>query len=152
MIFDILDNSGLYESLIPGMREGIEYIRKFLQNPVPDGKYQIDGDDVYALVQTFDPLSVDEAKWEAHKRYLDIQFLVSGQELMYYEHVDRLTPTTPYIEETDKINFAGDGGIALNMWPGTYAIFFPEDAHKPKCGWGEPGEIKKVVIKINLNK
>ena len=97
MVIDQLNNSNLYECLNGNLAMAFEFIRRFQQNPLADGRYEIDGDAVYALVQSYDTVPSEQKKWESHRRYLDVQYMAVGQEAMLWAPVGTLLPKGEYI-------------------------------------------------------
>jgi len=90
-----------------------------------------------------------QGRWEAHRRYIDIQYLVSGIERIGYTPVANLALTTPYDEDKDVAFYQGHGDI-LTLEPGMFAVFFPHDAHMPMLceAGGSPKQVRKIVVKI----
>ena len=86
MIFDNIKNKELYLSINDGFKAGFDFIEKAIKENLPVGKYEIDGKKVWASVQEY--LSKDEAKAEAHRNYIDIQYIVSGKESMLNANID----------------------------------------------------------------
>ena len=114
-----------------------------------NGKYEIDGKMVYANVMSYTTIPWEEAKFEAHENYTDIQYIIEGQETMTYAPVEDLTVKTPYNPEKDVVIFDNSNpGLKVVVKAGEYMIFNPWDGHKPKAAAGEPSPIKKVVVKI----
>ena len=99
MIIDTIKNCGLYAAGNENLKKGFEFIKEFLENPKAVGKYEIDGDNVYAIVQEYETKA--PGKFESHKKYTDIQFIVSGKELIGYANIAHLTPDTEYDAEKD---------------------------------------------------
>ena len=124
MIFDEKKNLDFYRNL--GIEGRYAKAVDFLQNTdleaLEPGKYEIDGKNVYANVTAYTTIPWEEAKYEAHEHYTDIQYVIEGSEIMSYAPV---------------VTGAGQ-----------YLIFNPWDAHKPKAANGEPAPIKKVIVKI----
>lgn len=148
MIVDILKNSNLYDSVHCGFNKGFDFIKKCIAEDLPVGKYEIDGDNVYAFVQAYEAKPDVVKSFEAHKKYIDIQFIVDGNELIYYNHIDTLSVTTEYNSESDFLLLDGDSGTPIKLTAGSYAIFFPEDAHKPGIAPEIANNVKKIVVKI----
>jgi YhcH/YjgK/YiaL family protein len=130
MILDSLAAAGEYEALGTGIALGLAYLRGF-DPDTPDGRYELDGDDLFALVQTYDTAPATEKRFEAHRRYLDIQHVSAG---------------------TDDIVFFQEPGVSSSflLRAGDFAIFHPGDAHKPGCMAGGKTQVKKVVVKVRL--
>jgi len=151
MILDQAKNLDFYRTLGIGDRysKAIEWLKSSDLAALADGKYEIDGKEVYANVMTYTTKPWEEAAYEAHHNYSDIQYIISGTEVMTYAPVDTLAPTGPYNEEKDVVKFDNaNPGLQVVCNAGDYMIFFPWDGHKPKAANGAPSEVKKVVVKI----
>ncbi|AGC67829.1 hypothetical protein Cst_c08300 [Thermoclostridium stercorarium subsp. stercorarium DSM 8532] len=150
MIIDSLENSKLYEALHPGFQKAFRFIREFHQNEKEDGRYEIDGNDVYALVQSYTTLPSDQCKWESHDKYIDIQYIVRGKEIIGYAPRNTLVSSTGYNAEKDITFYENQAGTDIRLTDGMYAILYPWDGHKPKCIYDEASNIKKIVVKVKL--
>lgn len=151
MIFDNLNNSCKYSSAHRGFAEAFDFLKKAVDEKLPVDRYEIDGEKVFAFIQEY--TSKQESSFEAHKNYIDIQFIVYGTEVIYSADLNKLSVKTPYSAEKD-IMFLNDYDKAskLVLSDGEYGIFFPWDAHKPGlCLDGKTGEVKKIVVKVKFN-
>ncbi len=114
-----------------------------------NGKYEIDGKNVFANVMSYTTVPWEEAKFEAHENYTDIQYVISGKETLSYAPVDALTVKVPYNPDKDVVFYDNSNpGLQVVTGAGEFLIFNPWDGHKPKAMAGEPCEVKKVVVKI----
>ena len=147
MIVDRLTNCALYENLSPRMKTGFEFLKTQDLQGLEVGKYPIDCDQVFALVQEYHSKPIEEGKYETHRKYIDIQYIVSGRELIGCTNVGSLEPLDSYDAGRDIQFFAGQGDMFL-LDAGMFAVFFPEDAHMPCILVDGPEAVKKVVIKI----
>lgn len=133
------------------LETGLAYLRDTDFSQMVAGKYPIDGENMFALVQ--DPLTQawDTGLPEFHARYLDIQCLLEGEEAIGYAPADAsLARITDHLVERDIAFVAQQNHEArLVMLPGMYAIFFPGELHRPCRAADLPMQIKKVVIKIS---
>ena len=133
------------------LEQGLAYLRTTDFSQMAAGKYPIAGESMFALVQ--DPLTQawDTGLPEFHARYLDIQYLLEGEEAIGYAPADAGLPRiTDHLAERDIAFVAQQNHEArLVMRPGMYAIFFPGELHRPCRAAGLPMQIKKVVIKIS---
>lgn len=122
-------------------------------NTLAVGKYPLIGDTVFAAVSDYAPKDSDTVKWEAHKKYADIHFLIKGKEKIGEASAASLKEVVPYNEEKDLANLSGSGTYYLAE-PGTFFIFFPGQAHRPglKTDDQDTAVIKKVVIKVRIPK
>lgn len=150
MVFDHLSHADLYTHLGPRFAAALAYLKNFSPE-IPDGKQPVDGDNLYAAVQTYETAPASEKKWEAHRRYADVQFIVSGEEIIYHRDISTLTPRTEYIVEKDYVLYENRDDQSLVCGPGSFAIFFPHDGHKPGCALNEPTTVRKVVMKVLLD-
>ncbi len=154
MIFDQAKNLDFYRTLGIGDRyaKAIDCLKNTDLESLEPGKYEIDGKDVYASVVEYTTIPWEEAKFEAHENYTDIQYMIKGTELMSYAPIDQLTVKTPYNPDKDVIFYTNDvPGVQVAVNGGEYMIFNPWDGHKPKAAAGEPMPIKKIIVKIKEN-
>lgn len=149
MILDTLAQGPAYASLNPRFARAFAFLRTVTPD-TPVGRHEIDGDDAYALVQKHSTKPVAEKKFEAHRRYIDIQFMVRGREIMAWAPLATMgTPVMAFDPTVDAALWAYPAdAVALPVVAGQFAIFFPEDAHAPSVVWGEPAEVLKVVVKV----
>lgn len=116
---------------------------------LPLGRVEIDGDQVWAEVQEYTTMPWEETRFEGHRRYFDIQYVVQGQELMGCVQVQGLKEAQPYDEERDLVFFeepAQAGAVLLKE--GDWAAVPPKMAHKPRCAAGEACRVRKIVVKV----
>ena len=111
------------------------------------GRYAIDGDNVYAMITEAPTKNLDDAKWESHHDYIDLQAVISGEEKIGMTPVSKLTVTMPYDASKDLANYSGDGKL-YDAFPGTFFLFFPGEAHRPGITTNGNKPDKKLVIKI----
>ncbi len=152
MILDSLSNSDFYVSAHPLFSAAFDYLKKF-DPATPDGTYELDGKNLFAVVQRYETAPEATRKWEAHRVYADIQCIIAGREKMLHAPVGELVVTAPYNEARDVEKY-GDEGVT-NVSPllvpaGTFCVFFPQDGHKPNCMVERPEAILKVVMKVKV--
>ncbi len=149
MIYDLIENKNLYTKLGDKYVKAFEFIEKAMKEDVSTGKHIIDGDDVYANVSEYDTKT--EGVYEAHKEYIDLQFVLSGHETIYYKNIKECTITKEYETEGDYLLLTADEPVALDMKEGTFAILYPDDAHAPCRVYKEVSPVKKIVVKIKMD-
>ena len=151
MIVDALTNAELYRTVHPRLAAAFDYLAAF-DPATADGRHAIDEDRVYAQVQTYGTKPASEKKWESHRRYADVQYVLSGRELIGVAPTEALAGATPYDETKDVINYAGPAGASATLCVegGQFAVFFRHDGHQPGVAAGESGEVRKVVVKVLL--
>ena len=152
MIFDRLDQSDLYSRLGDRFAAGFAYLRSTDLVALPDGRYSIRGDDVFAIAQTYTTKPPGQGRWEAHRHHADIQFIVRGVERMGVTPLPGMKLLPPYDPQKDVEFYAGDStaGEVFTVAAGQFALFLPHDAHMPSLMLETPAEVKKVVIKVRL--
>ena len=119
------------------------------------GRHEIAGDDAYASVFSYDTKPLKEGIYEAHRKQIDIQLLLKGRESAYVTDIDGLSVKTEYKEKEDYVLFNDPERLpgATPLTPGFFAVFFPNDAHKPSLNYGAVAEnVTKVVVKINVDR
>ncbi len=146
MIIDKIENAHLYKNIGERISKSFEYIKATDLKTLPAGKYPIDGENIFALVSEYKTKSEQEGKLEAHKKYIDVQYVISGEELMGYVPLGGQRILDQYKEENDIVFFTGDKSFT-KVSEGMFAIFFPEDVHMPGIKTGESSPVKKLVIK-----
>ena len=150
MIIDRLENSHKYSQAHEGFADGFAFLQRAVAENLPAGRYEIDGDKVFAFIQEY--TSKTESSFETHKNYIDIQFVASGVEVIEVSDIANMKEATPYNAEKD-VTFYEDynkGTIAV-IEAGAYGIFFPWDAHKPGLALnGNPDAVKKIVVKVRV--
>jgi biofilm protein TabA len=150
MILDTITSAPSYVGLNPHFATAFAWLADF-DPDTPDGRVDLEGDDLYALVQSYGTVPPDQKAYESHRTYADIQFVAAGAEVIYYAPINRLRPTMGYDPVKDCLLYADpSAGTPLHLGPGTFAIFLPHDGHKPGCSAGHPSPIKKVVVKVRL--
>ncbi len=147
MIIDDIRNRAVYSGINKGIRTALEYLAKTDFTAMAPGRHDIEGDRMYALVQQYTTKPREQGRWEAHRRYIDVQYVVAGIETMGRSDLTRLTVTDPYSAGKDCVLLAGDGDF-LTARAGTFIVFFPEDAHMPCLDSGAPAQVRKVVVKV----
>lgn len=115
---------------------------------IAKGKYPIDGDNVFASVTEDPTKDFDKTGWESHRRYIDLQCVLVGEEKMGKWPVAEVTEITkPYDEKKDVANYIAPGKFYV-IPAGTFIIFFPGEAHRPNITPGGNKVVKKIVIKV----
>ena len=149
MIYDKLDNIAIYRNLSLNIALGLDFLKQV--NPdTPVGEYQINHR-VKAIVSEYETKSENEKGYEAHRKNIDIQFLLSGSERIACLPIEKLTETKPYSEEKDAAFYnTNTKPLEMTIGDGYFAVFFPQDGHKPQLCVDKPMRVKKVVVKIEI--
>lgn len=117
---------------------------------IKPGKYLIDGEQVYATVTEGPEKELDSTKWEAHKIYQDIHYIIRGKEKIGIASPDKLHIQTPYNASRDVTFYTGEGKY-YTAEPGSFLICFPSDAHRPSIKVDGYETVKKIVLKIRTS-
>lgn len=149
MIIDQLENSKLYAAINVRLAVALSYIQNYDLSCLEIGRHPIEGDDIFALVSEYETKDENNSKWETHRKYADIQILLSGEEKMGVNSPKDMKVNTPYNPEKD-IEFLDGKGDYVILRPGNFAVLFPSDAHLPGIANGEKTKVRKVVIKVRL--
>ncbi|MCZ9231648.1 N-acetylneuraminate anomerase [Escherichia albertii] len=113
------------------------------------GRYELQGDNIFMNVMTFNTQSPVEKKAELHQQYIDIQLLLNGEEQILFGMAGTARQCEEFHHEDDyQLCSAIENEQAIILKPGMFAVFMPGEPHKPGCVVGESGEIKKVVVKV----
>lgn len=146
MIVDVIDNARLYAGVGPRIARALEWMRQTDLGALAPGRVEIDGDRLFALVSDYTSKPRAEGRWEAHRRYLDLQVVAAGVEQVGYAPAATLV-AGDYIAEKDISWLEGDGSF-VTMAPGRFMLLWPGDAHMPGIAAGEPSPVRKIVMKI----
>ena len=152
MVFDNLKNCELYYGLHPRFQEAFDFIKRAIAENLEAGKYEIDGKELWASVQEYTSKLRDDAKAEAHKNYIDIQYIVSGTEVIEGFDITRATPKSEYNDVKDVMFYENYQNATKGiLCADEYGIFFPTDVHKPGvCLDGVQSPVKKIVVKVKV--
>ncbi len=150
MIYDLIENKDLYLCLGEKYKKAFAFIEKASRELLLPGKYDIDGSDVYASISEYDT-KTGEVVYEAHKDYVDIQYIISGHESIYWKNIKDCAITTDYNAEKDFSLLAAENPVVLDMQRGNFAILFPDDVHAPGRAAGEVSHVKKIVVKVKVD-
>lgn len=149
MIYDSLSHIDQYQGIHPGVFRGLELLRSTDFSKLEDGRHEVDGSNLFFLLQSYDTNPVNNTP-EAHKDYLDIQYLISGREWMGVAPLEAMTEEVEghperdiwfYHGPVDNVLLEGDRFVAL--WPG--------DAHAPGVAVDAPAPVRKCVVKVRLS-
>ena len=149
MIYDSLKHLEAYKGIHPGIYRGVELLRDTDFSKLEDGRYEVDRDDLFYSIQSYQTNPANDTP-EAHRKYADIQFLISGQEKMgvgALEDMTDLAEARPegdiwfYHGPLDEVTLSGD----------KFAVLFPGDAHAPSIAVnGIPAPCRKCVVKVRV--
>lgn len=152
MLTGHIDHPETYQHFLthPVWKKALNWLKE--NSEKPDGEYEIQGRDLFAIVQTIQTQPRENCIFEAHKNYIDLQYCISGGELIEWAPANTLTPKGEFLTDKDYGHYlAPEKATSVLMTPGTFGIFFPHDAHMPKVSDGVNNQTKKVVVKIRIS-
>ena len=151
VVKDTLNNIEQLAKYGENFRTAINFLKETDLKTLTPGKYEIDQDSVYAFFCEVKLVDPKQAKLETHQKYADIQVVIEGCEGMQFAPVNTLSINKKYSEESDIAFYEdADSSEMLMVSAGEFALFMPEDAHKPNCFVGQGKYSKKLIIKVSL--
>lgn len=148
MILDTLNNWKRYNWGSSSFQRAFEYLQT-LDTNLPDGKYVIDCENVFCMLQNYETTPLEGHEFEAHRDYVDIQYLVSGQESIFWAPTPQLTVTKPYKPDIEFYSLIPDP-TELVLASGQFCVLYPQDAHAPCVMHKTPTKVRKAVVKVRL--
>ena len=150
MIIDRLEKASLYQGVHKRLAMAFDYLQKTDLEKVEPGTREIDGRKVYVMVQQYETKPMEKGRWEAHRKYIDVQYVHRGAERFGYANVLDLKPGN-YDEAKDFLSLEGEGkGDFFLVRQGTLVILFPQDGHMPGMAVSTPQPVKKFVVKVAI--
>lgn len=152
MIFDNIKNCKMYYGVNPKFEKAFEFIQNAVEKKIEPGRYEIDGKEIYALVQSYDSKLKDETKAEGHNNYIDIQYIIDGQELMGCMEITNAVINCEYDPEKDVAFYEDSEKLTYCVASkGDFCIFYPHDIHRPGMACNNtPSSVQKIVVKIHI--
>lgn len=152
MVVDKLENAYLYAGLSAKIKKGLEVLKDKKLSAKKDGRYEVDGDNLYCIIQRYTTKPIKEGRLEAHKKYIDIQFAANGEEVIGHSLLSQLNVEEPYDEAKDVVFYKVPEKInTVKLSKGVFCILFPQDGHMPGCQLASPCEVLKVVVKVKID-
>jgi len=152
MIVDRIENAHLYAGVSKRIARALDVLKQTDFAAKENGRYDVDGDNLYYLVQRYTTEPAEKRRPEAHEKYIDIQYLADGREIMGHCLLEGLEADTPYNQQKDIIFYKQPKNMSqIQLPPGVFAVLFPQDGHMPKCQLAGPAEVLKVVVKVKID-
>ncbi len=152
MIFSSIHAQDDVRKYPAAIRKAIAYLSETDFGKLDDGVYEIDGKNMYAQVFTFTSKAAAECKPETHKKYLDVQFWINGEERFGVSPINNVGNCIEEILERDLYFYDGVANESfVHATPGCYAVFFPNDVHRPGVMLDAPLTYRKVVVKVSCD-
>ena len=148
MITDNIKNARLYYSVSPRLKKALEFLEQVGKEGLKE-RVEIDGSDVFAFPAAYTSKKQEDSVWEAHRNYIDVQYIVDGNECIGYEYIENLEVTKEYDEKGDALLLKGEGTM-VKCSPGLFMVLFPEDAHMPGVQDSCACDMKKIIVKVRV--
>jgi YhcH/YjgK/YiaL family protein len=150
MIFDHISRAHYYQGLGERFKKAFAYLEDTDFSQVPKGRYEIDGDTIFAIVNEYDTVDPSAERMESHKAHIDVQFIAEGEELVGHDVLLGQQPSVAYDPSADFMLFSEKPVFFSRFTKGMFAIFFPGDLHMPNIRVDGPVPVRKVVVKIKV--
>jgi YhcH/YjgK/YiaL family protein len=151
MIVDKLENANLYAGISDKINAALEILKDPAIADKADGRYDVDGDNLYYMVQRYSTAPIEEGKIEAHKKYIDIQFVAAGCETIGYAPIAPLEIDVPYDEKGDVVFYKKHDLLSrVKVCRSMFCILFPGDGHIPGRACCGSSDVCKIVVKVRI--
>lgn len=149
MISDSVENAEFYFSCNPLFKDAFDFIRRCIREDLAAGRYELQGDSLFANVITLEPRDSTEPKFEAHRNYIDIQVIASGAEEQGCAPIESLDACTEYSAENDIRMYSFTQDLSrIILHEGMFAVYFPEDGYIPGLRFPTDKACKRIVVKV----
>lgn len=149
MILDSVENIAAYQKISPAFATAMAWLSAHRDGELPAERVEL-SEDVYVMHKCYDTKEAADCHYEAHRDYIDVQFLLRGREYIGWAPKQTLTERE-YLEHKDQYLLEGEGEL-LPLQPGQFMIFFPEDGHMPCVRRGEKCKVEKLIAKIRVGR
>lgn len=146
MIIDRIENIKYYKSILPGLDNGLKVLEQLTSQT--SGRYEFDGG--FLMIQEGSTKPMSEGTFEAHRKYVDVQVMLSGCEELAWEACHKLACVIPYNEEKDQERLDGERSHVVLISEGMFFAAFPQDGHKAVSHTAEQHHYVKAVMKLRL--
>ena len=152
MILDQMKYARVYSGLHTGIDQALEAMARYTKNNYPAGRVELDGDNLFLLLNSYQTHPAADALCEAHRQYIDVMYMVEGEELIYVKPTDLLSAVVKeYDTQTDAVLAKTDADATpVRLTEGCFVILFPQDAHTPACCIEQPQQVKKIIAKVRI--
>ncbi len=153
MIYDLKQHAKTYKGISKNLDAALDYLTRTDMAALAIGRHSVDGERIVVHASSNDTSDSATIRYEAHRKYIDIQLVVRGAERCFYAPVESLEPDGPFADEKDVGYYHDPSGenVFIRLIPGAFALFFPHDAHKPSCHLERKSTVHKVVVKVAVD-
>jgi len=150
MIVTGLDFFERQAPLTPPFQLAADFLRRKDLLDLPDGNVPLEGTRVFAILQRYRTAHMDAPKFEYHRKYIDLQYILAGEEVIGWAPAAEMTASFDYNEQQDICFGLMEPGkwSPIRLRAGQLGVFWPEDAHAPRLAAGPPVLVRKIVVKV----
>ncbi len=150
MIYDNISHMNRYAAGIPKIVKVLEAMKEYSSDNYPSGRVDIDGNNAFLLFNEYQTHDKEEAKFEAHRKYIDVMYMVEGSEIIYVKPVDELQNIIQEYDDNKECLLAelDEDTSAIKLTEGRFVVLYPQDAHAPACNDGDMKKVKKIIGKV----
>lgn len=148
MIYDNITNSSIYKGINENLDKALDFLQSTDFSSFEPGKHDVDGDRIFINIISTQTKSVNDAFFEYHKSYLDVHFVIEGEEKILVSNVDSMINKTEFNHKDDYALQEGETQAELILVKGKFCVVFPDDSHLPLIANKEQRQVKKGVIKV----
>ena len=152
MILDQIKNASFYKDVMPAITTALEKAAAYTPENYPGGRVDVDGDNLFLLLNTYETHSPEGALFEAHQKYIDVMYMVEGEETIYVKPTAQLTNITKEYDPTGDALLADLDADAtpVRLTAGSFIVLMPQDAHAPACWVDGAKNVKKIIGKVRV--
>ena len=150
MIIDRIENADIYSRMHDRFKIAFNFLKNVKLEDFIEEKLIIEGDEVFAILNDYVTKDSDISQLEAHEKYIDIQYMIDGKELIGYSPLTSEIPSVKYDPESDIAFYDDKPLFYTQITSGMFSILYPKDLHMPGIKVESPAPIKKIVVKIIL--
>lgn len=148
MILDALENHGMYSSISSSVAKAFQFLTETNLQTIALGTHKIDGDHVFAIVMNYKTKAKEACIIEAHYKYIDVHYIISGGEMMGHATLRDQVPIEANKEKDYAFYNCKTNDIPLTE--GNFAVLYPHDIHQTGVQINQPAMLKKVVVKVSV--
>ena len=154
MILDQIKNIKTYANVMPEIITALEKAAEYTPDNYPGGRIDIDGDRLFLLLNTYETHWAEAALCEAHQKYIDVMYMVEGEEIIYVKPTEKLSAITQEYDPTGDalLGKLDTDAVPVRLTAGSFIVLFPQDAHAPACCDVAPKTVKKIIAKVKIEK
>ncbi|WP_171011347.1 YhcH/YjgK/YiaL family protein [Haloimpatiens lingqiaonensis] len=150
MIIDRINNMELYGEAESNISKALKFMKEHDFSKDEKGVHKVDGDNLYYVVAEYQTKDLEKGFWESHKKYIDVHYMLNGQEKLLYSNFKNMEIEKDYNENDDAYILKGDSEGEVTIKEGTFVLCYPEDVHMTGIKVKDSEDIRKIIFKIAI--